>query len=162
MERPFRFLRQLQAERPFGEKLCRHQFQIAGNDEREFRLIENLGLEIDTRCNLGQHDAFRAQDHDAALGDIGDVLPLFDSTAAGKGDVLDFVDQFLQLAFLLDDKLAILHMHLRTGIEHAGEDDLAGPRGDIDETAGTCRHMRAEAELGHVDRAGFVDLQEGQ
>ena len=72
------------------------------------------------------------------------------------------VDQLLHLAFLLDDEPAVGDGELGAGIEKAGEDDLPGPRRDVDEAAGAGRHMRPDAELRDVDRAVAVDLQEGQ
>ena len=54
----------------------------------------------------------------------------------------------------------VVDLEFRAGGEIAGEDDASGARGDVDEAAGAGRHMRTHAELGDVDRAVAVDLQE--
>ena len=119
------------ASRPIGASANKrrvHRLQLVGDDQREFRLGEDVASCRSTPGAISVSTTpSRRQLHDAALGDIGDVLALLDGAPAREGDVLDLVDQLLQLAFLLDHQLAVGDGELGAGIEHAGEDDLAWP-----------------------------------
>ena len=100
--------------------------------------------------------------HDAALGDVDDLLALRDGARAGKGHLLDLLDQLPDLALPLDAQRAVVDGEPGAGGEEAGKDDPLRPRRDVDEAAGARRDMRARAELGDVDRTLAVDLEEGQ
>ncbi|ENN85758.1 hypothetical protein RHSP_03418 [Rhizobium freirei PRF 81] len=145
-----------------GEEVRVHDFQIIRNDEREFGLTEDVFLKIDARRDLRQYDAIRRQLHDAALGNVSNVLALLDSPPAREGDMLHLVDKLLQLAFLLDHELAVVDGELCACIEHAREDDLLRSRCDVDKAASARGHMRTEGQLRHVDRTVPADFQEGK
>ena len=120
-------------------------------------------LEIDARRDLGDDEALRRQLQHAALGDIGDVLALRHARGGPEKETCSTSGTiFLTLPSFSIDEPAVRDLHLRTGIVEAGEDDLPGARGDVDEAAGTRGHMRPHAELRDIDRARAVDLQEGQ
>ena len=100
--------RQLQPDRRLGEQRRIHLLELVGDDQREFRLVEDMRVCRSTPGAISVSTMpFGRQLHHAALGDIGDVLALLDGAAAGEGHVLDLVDQLLQLAFLLDDQPAV-------------------------------------------------------
>ena len=90
------------------------------------------------------------------------MLALRAGAGPGKGHLLDFVDQLPDLALPLDAQRAVGDGEPGAGGEEAGKDDPPRPRRDVDEAAGARRDMRARAELGDVDRALAVDLEEGQ
>src|SRR3569623_843763 len=159
---PLRFGGKGEADR-FGREQPRfHRLQGVGNEQREFGLGEAIAGKICAGRDFGDDEAGGRELHHAAFGDVGYVLPLLDATAARESDVLDLVHQLLDLAFALDDELAGLDRKLGAGVEHAREHDAFGAAGDVDEAAGTGRHVRADAEARNVDRAVPIDLQERQ
>lgn len=72
----------------------------------EFHLVEDLGLQVDARSDLGQGNAFRTQLKYAALGDVQNRLMYLVSVIAGEGDVLNLLNELLLSAFLGDNELA--------------------------------------------------------
>jgi hypothetical protein len=53
--------------------------------------------------------------------------------------VFDSIHHLGEAAGLLDPQRLVAQLVFRTRLEKPGEDDLAGVRRDVDETAATCR-----------------------
>ena len=71
-------------------------------------LGQDVALEVDAGRDLGDGDAVGQEPHDAALGDVGDVLPLLDGAPAAERDVLDLGHELLDLALARDLQAAVL------------------------------------------------------
>src|SRR5574343_387560 len=93
----------------------------------ESHLVENILLQVDTRCNFRQLQAIRRQAEDAALGDIDHLLAAPGRLAAAEGTMLDLAHELDRLAVLDDAQAPIADRHLQiAGHEGADEDDLLG------------------------------------
>ena len=86
-------------------------FSCGRDDQREFGLVEDVGLQLDAGRDLGDDDAFGRQLHHAALGHVGHVLALHHAAPPGEGDLLHLLHQLLHLAFLLDPEPALDDLH---------------------------------------------------
>src|SRR5882762_8061062 len=153
---------ELEAHRRIAEQRRIHGFHLRIDPQRERRLIKHVASQVHAGRDLPHHEAVFQQVEHTTFGDVADLLPPAPRDVAAERDVLDRVHQFLAAAFLPDLELAVADLELGTGGEKAGEDDLRGVGGNVDETAAAGREVRFGPEFRDVDVAGAVDLQKRQ
>src|ERR1700733_9230564 len=149
-----------QAERLGMEQAAVHRRERFGDSQAKAGLIEHVTIEVDARSEFDDRDALALQPHHASLGDVENLLTLRDGPRARERDLFDRFHELLDLAFPFDPERAGVNFERRASGEISGIDDLLGAGGDVDEAAGAGGDVRPRAELGDVDRAMAVDLQE--
>src|SRR5580658_9468937 len=70
------------------------------------------------------------------------------------------MNELLDLALLRNHHGAVADLELGAGGKIAGKNNLPRPRRNVHEAAGSRRDMGPDGELGHVDGAEAIDLQE--
>src|SRR6266404_8553724 len=134
-----------------------HQARLA-HDRLKIHPVEDVVLDVDPGRDLDQLQTLPCEPEHAALGDIENVLAVLSGIRAGKGAVLDLVDELLVLAVALDQQLALDHRNLEVARrERAAQHHLLRVLADIDEAAGA---GQPRAELRHVEIAFLIRLGE--
>ncbi len=72
----------LEAHRPGRVDARIHRPQVVGDPWSEAHLRENVPLDVDSRRDLGQHEAVVGQGEDRPLGDVAHLL----ARAPGRAD----------------------------------------------------------------------------
>ena len=76
--------------------------------------------------------------------------------------MLDRFDEFPALALVENSELAVADLELSAGGEEAGEHDPLGVGGDVNEPAAAGGEVRLRTQLGDIDVAVAIYLQEGE
>src|SRR5699024_5210473 len=134
--------------------------EIVGDGRRERHPVDDVALDIDTRRDLGEHDALLPEFEDGPLGDEDDRLVGFERVVAAEGDLLDALDELRRSALALDGEPSVADGHRGVaGRERATEDHLRGVLGDVDEPT-TARQPRAEpADVDVAVAVGLCDAE---
>src|SRR5207249_3312394 len=79
-----------------------HRRPVAGAGQLDLRALQDVGLEVNARRDLGHRQAVGTQLEDAALGDVLDALALVERAAARERDLVDALDELGQPAIGAD------------------------------------------------------------
>ena len=112
-----------------------HRLQVIGNGRREAHMRDDVFLDVDAGSDLDERDDTVDELEDRALGHIENRLVLA-GILTRERHLLDVLDELLRRALFVDLERTIDNFFLRVCHERAGEHDLLGALGDVDEAAG--------------------------
>ena len=125
-----------------------HCAKVHAYPERNFRLAQNVPLQIDPRCNFGHSEPVPLQFHDASFRDVNDALTLLFRPSTTECHVFDLVDKLPILTFFENSQPSVLDPRVETARrEITAENDGSRTGRDIDETAGAGGDMRGQPVL---------------
>ena len=149
----------LDAHRRCAKDAPVHNRQLVAHDQSGGALIQDVALQVDAGCNLGQMQMSVDQFEDGALGHVGGAHSLAGCERAIEAEMVNLVHELPRAALFHDfQSVSGAHLQAKTG-EGAAKHQCFGRLGDVDETTDAIE-PRTEATDIHASFA--VDFAETQ